>query len=35
MQLSSRFSLEFGASGTFEHPEHNEFSGFLGVKVGF
>jgi outer membrane autotransporter protein len=35
MRLSSQISLEFGASGTFEHPEHNEFSGFLGVKVGF
>jgi uncharacterized protein YhjY with autotransporter beta-barrel domain/phospholipase/lecithinase/hemolysin len=35
MQLSSRMSLELGASATFEHPEHNEFSGFLGVKIGF
>jgi outer membrane autotransporter protein len=35
MELGSRISLQIGASATFEHPEHNEFSGFAGLKIGF
>jgi outer membrane autotransporter protein len=34
-ELASRISLQLAASATFEHPEHDEVSGFLGVKIGF
>ena len=34
-EIASAISLEVQASATFEHPEHDEFSGFAGVKIGF
>jgi outer membrane autotransporter protein len=35
LELSSRIALQLQASGTVEHPEHDEFSGFVGLKIGF
>ena len=35
LALGSRAALQFQASATVEHPEHDEFTGFLGLKLGF
>jgi uncharacterized protein YhjY with autotransporter beta-barrel domain/phospholipase/lecithinase/hemolysin len=35
LALGGRLSLELQGSASFEHPEQNEFSGFVGLKVGF
>jgi outer membrane autotransporter protein len=35
MALGSAVSLQIAASATFQHPDHNERSGFVGVKIGF
>jgi outer membrane autotransporter protein len=35
ISLGRTLSLEAQASTTFEHPEHNELSGFAGFKLGF
>jgi uncharacterized protein YhjY with autotransporter beta-barrel domain len=35
MALGAAVSLQIAASATFQHPEHNERSGFVGVKIGF
>ena len=34
-ELADTLSLELQASTTVEHPEHNEVTGFLGVKLSF
>jgi outer membrane autotransporter protein len=35
LALGGAFSLEAQASATFEHPQQDEFSGFLGLKLAF
>jgi uncharacterized protein YhjY with autotransporter beta-barrel domain/phospholipase/lecithinase/hemolysin len=35
LSLGGTVALQVHASSTFEHPEHNEVSGFVGFKVGF
>jgi outer membrane lipase/esterase len=35
LSLGGAFSLEAQASATLEHPDHDEISGFVGLKVGF
>jgi uncharacterized protein YhjY with autotransporter beta-barrel domain/phospholipase/lecithinase/hemolysin len=35
LELSPRIALQLQGSGTLDHPEHDEFSGFLGLKIGF
>jgi outer membrane lipase/esterase len=35
LALDRAISLELQASGTFEHPEHDEVTGFAGVKLSF
>jgi outer membrane lipase/esterase len=34
-ELGAGIALQMQASATLEHPEHDEFSGFLGLKIGF
>jgi outer membrane lipase/esterase len=35
LDLGSRIALQVQASGTFEHPEHDEFSGSVALKLKF
>jgi outer membrane autotransporter protein len=35
LALGTRAALQFQASATVEHPEHDEFTGFFGLKLGF
>ena len=35
LELGSGIALQFQASATLEHPEQDEFSGFVGLKLGF
>ncbi len=35
LELGKAISLQLQASATVEHPEHDELSGFVGIKIGF